>query len=171
MSYSYIGGADGPTSVFVAGKMGVSWLNIFGLIMVILLLVPNIIYAVKFRDAKNLCKNKVMNVLEQIGRYGSMFLMVFNVGLAEFGFSSGDAFVVYVLGSIALMLAYWIIWIVFFVRQSMWNHMALAIIPTLLFLLSGCTLRHVLLIVTAIIFGIGHIYVTYVNTKGVPSDK
>lgn len=165
MSYSYIGGADGPTSVFVAGKLGASWLNVFGLVMVVLLLVPNIIYAVKFRDAENLCKNKVMNVMEQIGRYGSMFLMVFNIGIAEFGLSSGDALVVYVFGSIMLMIAYWIIWIIFFVKQNMWNRMALAMIPTLLFSLSGCMLRHVLLIVTAIVFGIGHIYVTYVNAK------
>lgn len=165
MSYSYIGGADGPTSVFLAGKLGMSWLNVFGLILVVLLLIPNIIYAVKCRDVENLCKNKLMNVLEQIGRYGSMFLMVFNIGIAEFGFPSANAFVVYFLGSIALMLAYWIIWIVFFIKRSMWNCMALAIIPTLLFLLSGCTLRHILLIITATIFGIEHIYVTYVNAK------
>ena len=113
MSYSYIGGADGPTSVFIAGKLGMSWLNVFGLVFVVLLLIPNIIYAVKYRDVENLCKNKVMNVLEQIGRYGSMFLMVFNIGIAEFGFVSTNAFLIYFLGSIVLMLAYWIIWIIF----------------------------------------------------------
>ena len=63
------------------------------------------------------------------------------------------------------MLTYWVMWIIFFVNPSMWNRMALAIIPTLLFLLSGCTLGHILLIITAIIFGIGHIYVTYTNAK------
>lgn len=165
MSYSYIGGADGPTSVFLAGKIGVSWLNVFGLIFVILLLIPNIIYAVKYRDVENLCKNKAMNVLEQIGRYGSMFLMVFNIGIVEFGFASTNAFLIYFLGSILLMLTYWVMWIIFFVNPSMWNRMALAIIPTLLFLLCGCTLGHILLIITAIIFGIGHIYVTYTNAK------
>ena len=165
MSYGYIGGADGSTSVFLAGKLGVSWLNVFGLIFVILLLIPNIIYAVKYHDVENLCKNKVMNMLEQIGRYGSMFLMVFNIGIAEFGFASTNTFLIYFLGNILLMLAYWTVWIIFFVNPSMWNRIALAIIPTLLFLLSGCTLRHIFLIITAIIFGIGHIYVTYVNAK------
>ena len=42
---SIIGGADGPTSVFVAGKLGMNWLSTFGLVLVILLLIPNIIYA------------------------------------------------------------------------------------------------------------------------------
>ena len=27
---SVIGGADGPTTVFVAGELGMNWLNIFG---------------------------------------------------------------------------------------------------------------------------------------------
>lgn len=43
--------------------------------------------------------------------------------------------------------------------------MALAIIPTGIFLLSGITLRYVLLIVSAVLFGMAHIYVTYQNAK------
>ena len=29
-SISVIGGSDGPTSIFLAGKIGINWLNIFG---------------------------------------------------------------------------------------------------------------------------------------------
>ena len=36
-SISIIGGADGPTSIFLGGSLGISWLNIFGLILVVLL--------------------------------------------------------------------------------------------------------------------------------------
>lgn len=43
--------------------------------------------------------------------------------------------------------------------------MLLAIIPTGTFLISGITLMHVFLIMSALIFGIGHIYVTYQNAK------
>ncbi|MDD3206414.1 MAG: hypothetical protein PHS74_11880 [Lachnospiraceae bacterium] len=45
-SFSVIGGADGPTSVFLAGKIvvpGMGWINIWGLVLVILLLIPNVI--------------------------------------------------------------------------------------------------------------------------------
>ena len=45
-----IGGADGPTSIFLAGKLDMGWLNVFGLVMVILMLIPNIIYAVKHKN-------------------------------------------------------------------------------------------------------------------------
>ena len=85
------------------------WLNVFGLILVILLLIPNIAYAVKVKDQKNLCTNKFMNILEQIGRYACMFLMVFNIGIDEFGFGSVGAFLIYGIGNVLLMLTYWII--------------------------------------------------------------
>ncbi len=49
---SVIGGADGPTSIFLAGKLGCNWINFFGLIIVVLLLLPNILYAFYFRRQK-----------------------------------------------------------------------------------------------------------------------
>ena len=50
-SISIIGQADGPPSVFIAGKVGTDWLNIYGLIFVILILIPNIIYAIRVKAA------------------------------------------------------------------------------------------------------------------------
>ena len=37
-SISIIGGADGPTSVFLAGRFDWNWINVFGLIIMILIL-------------------------------------------------------------------------------------------------------------------------------------
>lgn len=159
-SLSILGGADGPTSIFLAGKLGMNWLNIFGLIFVVLLLIPNIIYARKAKNQENKCTNKFMNTLEQIGRYGCMFLMVFNIGIAEFGFQSVGLFLVYLLGNTLLMIFYWILWMLYFNKRTYWKKILLAIIPTCLFLLSGITMLHYLLILFGIIFGIGHIYVT-----------
>ena len=140
-----------------------NWVNLFGLVFVVLLLVPNIIYAFKFRNQQNRCTNKFMNAIEQIGRYGCMFLMVFNIGIAEFGFCSKAAYLVYLTGNSLLMLSYWIIWFLYFKRQTYWKQLALAIIPTCLFLLSGITMRHYLLVIFAVIFGAGHIFVTIKN--------
>ena len=160
---SIIGGSDGSTAVFIAGKLGMNWLNVFGLILVILLLIPNIVYAIKFKGKKNLCTNKFMNILEQIGRYACMFLMVFNIGIAEFGFGSVGAFLIYSSGNVLLILSYWIIWMLYFHKQSFGRQIALALLPTCLFLLSGITMRHYLLILFGIVFGVGHVYVTYKN--------
>ena len=162
-SIGIIGSADGPTAIFVSGQMGISWLNIWGLIIVALLFIPNIIYAVKQKNRENKCTNKCMNILEQIGRYGSMFLMVFNIGLAEFGFSSAEAFIVYVFGNMLLMISYWFVWLLYFKKKTYWKQIALAIIPAGIFLLSGITMLHYLLVVFAVIFGTGHLYVTNKN--------
>lgn len=160
---SVIGGADGPTSVFIAGKIGVSWLNIFGLIIIVLILIPNIIYAIKVKDRQNRCRNKFMNILEQIGRYGCMFLMVFNIGIAERGFRSIGMFFAYLFGNLILIISYWILWFLYFQKPTYGKQMALAVIPAIIFLISGITMMHWLLVIFAIIFGIGHIYVTDQN--------
>lgn len=165
-SIGIIGGADGPTAVFVTESSGMGWLNGFGLILVVLLLIPNIFYAVKMQNGRNRCTNTAMNALEQIGRYGCMFLMVFNIGIAELGFSSLGKFLLYLVGNACLMIAYWVVWILYFCKETYWKQIALAVIPTCLFLLSGITMRHILLIVFGVVFGIGHIYVTSKNAVG-----
>lgn len=132
-----IGGADGPTSVFVTSGMG--WLNLFGLIIVALMMVPNILYAVRHRDAQNRCTSRLANISEQIGRYGCMFLMVFPVGIMELGFCSVEAFLAYLIGNAVLLVAYFAFWIVYAKKQSLFAALLLAVLPTLLFLLSGLT--------------------------------
>ena len=158
-----IGGTDGPTSVFFAGMVGIGWLNISGLILVILLLIPNITYAIRVKNRQNQCTNKMMNILEQIGRYGCMFFMVFSIGITELGFRSVEAFLMYFAGNMLLMAMYWIVWGLYFKKRNKTKQMALAIIPTCLFLLSGITLRHYLLVLFGVMFGVGHIYVTNKN--------
>lgn len=165
MSYSIIGGADGPTSVFIAGKIGSGWFNGYGLIFLILLLIPNIVYAVKNKDAINKCTDRWALVMEQIGRYASMFFMVFTFGSIVEGWASVTDFVIYLWGSAILLLLYWIIWMLYFAEVKMWKSMALAIIPTVLFLVGGITMRNIPAILLAVVFGIGHIYVTYKNQE------
>lgn len=160
-----IGGSDGPTAVFLAGKLQMGWLNLTGFIFVVLLLIPNIVYAIRFRGIKNQCKIRSLNILEQIGRYCSMFLMIFNIGIAGFGFSSLSAFLFYLFGNSILLLFYWTTWLMFMNKQEFWSRMTLAVLPVLLFLLSGVTLGHVLLTISALVFGVGHIGVTLKNVK------
>ena len=63
-SISIIGESDGPTSVFIAGQLGMSWLNVLGLVFVVLLLIPNVIYAIREKNQQNKCTNKFMNAME-----------------------------------------------------------------------------------------------------------
>lgn len=162
-SISIIGGSDGPTEIYIAGNLGASWLNLLGLLYIVLLMIPNIIYAILEKDQKNLCTNRFMNVLEQIGRYGCMFFMIFNIGILEFDYGSIIMFLIYFIGNLALMMAYWIIWAHYFKKKTYTRQIALAVIPSAMFLLSGITMRHYLLVLFGIIFAMGHLYVTNKN--------
>lgn len=159
------GGSDRIISIFEQGKPEADWLNLFGMGMMVLIFIPNIIYGMKCKDVENRCRNRAMNGMEQIGRYASMFFMIFHIGLAESGFSSVAAFMVYIVGNMILIAAYWIVWIRFFLKRSFGKSMALAVIPTGVFLLSGITAGNLLLIGSAVIFGMGHSYVTWQNAR------
>ena len=138
-------------------------INLLGFIIVAVMLIPNIIYGIKFKGLENKCTNKAMNVIEQAGRYGSMALMVLPLFVWEFGFSSVFMMFVYLLGNGILLFTYLLVWVFYFKKQTMGRAMILAIAPTCIFFLSGVTLYHWALVVAAIIFGVGHIYVTYQN--------
>lgn len=143
--------------------MEFGFINLFAGIVIVVMLIPNIIYAVTHRDAQNVCENKVMNLLEQIGRYASMALMVLPLGVWEFGFASVAECLIYFFGNCALLLSYLVIWCLYFAAPTRTKAMALAIIPACIFLLSALMLRHWLLLAAAAVFAVGHVYITSQN--------
>ena len=159
-----IGGSESPMEIYVSSDTG--WINWFGLVLVALLLIPNMIWAVRHRGKTNKCTSRLMNIIEQIGRYGCMFLMVFNIGIAEFGFASSLCFLACLIGSAVLLLLCWTFWIAYYIKQAFFPALMLAVLPTLLFLLCGVMQRHWLLVGFAAVFGAGHVYVTACNATG-----
>jgi len=141
------------------------YLNIYGLIIMIIIMLPNAVFAMKTKNLESKYHNKTVEAIEQIGRFGSMFLMVFKVPLLEYGYWFDNANIVYMVLIGALTLLYCFVWILYFRQSSIAKAMALAILPTIIFLSSGIILSQVLLIVTALLFGIGHITITYNNNK------
>ncbi len=139
--------------------MQFGWINLCGAIIVVVMMIPNIIYALK-RQTEETVHNKPMEVVEQIGRYGCIIFMWLPLFVWEFEFDSVGKMLAYVIVNGILILSYLIIWAVYFVKQTRKRAMSLAIIPTIIFMLSGILLNHWALIGTAILFGIGHIYVT-----------
>ena len=63
------------------------WFNLHGLIFVAILMIPNILFALKYKNGfENNWKNKYIEVFEQIGRYGCFFTMIFNIPYTCFGY-------------------------------------------------------------------------------------
>lgn len=140
--------------------MQFGWINIFGAAIVIIMLIPNIIYALKIPMAQPKGVNRAMSIIEQIGRYCCMALMVVPLGVGKFGFSSAAGLICYILSAGGLLLSYLIIWAFYFKKQTKPKALALAILPAVLFLTCSLLLGHWLLTLSSLVFAAGHIYIT-----------
>ena len=142
------------------------WLNVFGLAFVVVLMIPNIVYAIKCKDGfENKWHNKVVEVLEQIGRFGCMGFMIINIPGTWFGWWSDEAFAVYFVGDILLLVLYCSILMLGFWKNNMVRAIALSVLPSVLFLFSGIMSRSVLLVIAALVFAPSHIMISYRNAK------
>ena len=141
-----------------------SWFNIWGFIFVAVIMIPNIVFAVKCKDGfENKFNNKFVEIAEQIGRFGCFGFMIINIPGTCLGWAGNNAFVIYIIADIALAAAYCAIWAVCFKKNSVFRSLALSILPSALFLLSGILTRSLLLTVSAVIFAPCHILISYKN--------
>lgn len=145
--------------------MEFGWINLFGAVIVILMLIPNIVYAVKNKSEQNLCTNLFMNVIEQLGRYACIVLMWFPLLVWRFGFESKLDMILYLAGNGIFLAVYWIVFARYLKEKNAKRALILAILPSCIFLMSGLLLRHWLLTGFAVLFAVGHIYVTEKNAQ------
>ena len=142
------------------------WFNLFGLIFVAVIMIPNIVFALKCKDGfKNKWENKYVETLEQIGRFACFGFMIINIPGTYLGWASDKALAVYLIADSVLSLLYCIIWIICFRKSSVFRALALSIIPSILFLISGILSRSALLIIAAVIFAPTHIMISYKNAQ------
>lgn len=143
-----------------------SWFNYYGLIFIALIMIPNIVFAIKCKDGfENVFHNKLLETLEQIGRFGCFIFMIVNIPYTYFGFWIDNGLIIYLVVDLVLVAAYCLIWIICFRKNSVFRSLALSIIPSVLFLFSGVMLRSVILTVCAVIFAPCHILISYKNAK------
>ena len=142
------------------------WLNVFGLVMVAVIMIPNILFAMKCKDGfVNKWNNTSVETVEQIGRFGCFGFMIINIPGTWFGWWSDEAFAVYLVVDAVLVTLYCVIWAVCFRKSSVFRALALSIIPSVLFLFSGIMSRSILLTIAALLFAPSHIMLSYQNAK------
>lgn len=143
-----------------------SWFNIYGLIFLLVIMIPNICFAVKCKDGfENKWKNKPVEIIEQIGRFGCFGFMIINIPGTCFDWRSDEAFAVYLIVDVILVAIYCAVWIVCFKKSGIFRALALSIIPSVLFLFSGIMSRSILLIISSALFASSHILISYKNAK------
>ena len=142
------------------------WLNLFGLIFIVLIMIPNILYAIKCKDGfQNKWQNKSIELLEQIGRFGCFGFMIINIPGTWLGWWSDEAFAGYLIVNVVLIVLYCAIWLMCFRKNTVFRALALSILPSIIFLFSGIMSRSILLIIASMIFAPCHILISYKNTK------
>ena len=142
------------------------WFNVFGLVFIVVIMIPNIVFAVRCKDDfENKWNNKVIELIEQIGRFGCIGFMIFNVPGTWFGWWSNEAFAIYLIIDVLLIFLYCAIWFIFWKKNNVFRALALSIIPSVIFLFSGIMSRSILLIFATILFAPAHILISYKNAK------
>lgn len=142
------------------------WFNVFGLTFMVVIMIPNIVFAVRCKEGfENRWNNKAIEIIEQIGRFGCFGFMIFNVPGTWFGWWSDEAFAVYLIVDSLLIALYCVIWVVCRKKNSIFRALSLSIIPSVIFLFSGVISRSILLIITSMLFIPSHIMISYKNAK------
>lgn len=142
----------------------ISSINIPGLIFLIIIMIPNFIYAAKCPEGfDEKWKNKIVETFEQVGRFGSFICMAVNIPKTVLGFESSASFWFCVIFGALLVAAYCIIWYFWFWKNTLFRALSLSIIPSVLFLLCGIMSRSILLTAFAAIFAPCHILISVKN--------
>ena len=140
------------------------YLNDWGLIFVIVILIPNIVFAVTCKDGfENRYQNKWVEILEQIGRFGCFFSMFITIPLLCKGYWFQHAETVYLILGVLLVVLYCRGWVMFWKEDSVRKSLYLSITPSLLFIESGIISGNILLVIFAVIFAPCHILISYMN--------
>ena len=144
------------------------WFNPFGLVFIIIIMIPNVVFAIRCKDGfANNYRNKTVELVEQIGRFGCFGFMIFNVPGTWFGWASNESFALCLILDALLVALYCILWIVCWKKNGVFKALALSILPSAVFLISGITSRSILLILAALLFAPSHILISYQNAKNI----
>lgn len=141
--------------------MEFGWINVLGTVIIAVMLIPNLIYAAKGQHTEHGYHNKFLEIIEQVSRFLSIVLLIFPIGISAFGFRTVAHMVIYLSANALMLLFYIITWGFYFKKQTMRRALSLAIIPTLIFLISGITLGHWALVISSAVFGFSHILITF----------
>lgn len=144
--------------------MHFNWINGVNTAVVAWLVLVNVIAARQGLSDSFDSRHLLVNILEQIGRYGCMALMIlpaFTRGW-EFGFASETEMLVWICLTVLLSVIYGFLWL----KKANGGAAVLyglAIVPAVLFFLNGVLLRHPALVAASLIFWVFHFLIVKEN--------
>lgn len=135
--------------------------NWFGLIIFVFLMIPNIIYFRSLGENGDFSfKNRKMEILENIGRYGSFITLIFNIPYTWFGFFFPYGETIYYVVDSMLLLIYILTWVIMWKRDTLTRALILSITPSILLVFSGVMISSILLMIFSVLFTVCHIRIS-----------
>lgn len=104
--------------------------------------------------------NRGLKGFEQIGGFAVIFLMVCGFGIQGDGFLSDTMKIFWIVSMVFLLLLHILSYIMFYRSRNHTLHMLTAIFPSVIFILTGLLEQDPPLLLFAIVFAIGKIYMT-----------
>lgn len=143
------------------------YFNWYTIPVIAVILIVNLVFAKLDKEEKyeNPTINKGLLVFEQIGRFAVIFFMIFRFGIIGKGFLSDLMRDFWIVATAILLFIYIALFVVYFKKRHHAIAMSLAIVPSILFILTGLLIQNPALFMFSIVFAIGHIYVTSKNKK------
>lgn len=135
------------------------FINVFGLMFAVILAIPNIVYVKTHRVDLSVIDNRAMLYIERIGKYSSLILMSFNIGVLEEGFTSPLMQNYWMISTSLLTAVYVILWILFFKKETKGFAYLLTITASFIVIQSGLLQVKTLLLTAGIVYLIGEMYV------------
>ena len=131
---------------------------------VVWLILVNVIVVRKGLSDSFNSKQMMVNIFEQIGRYGCMALMIFPMFTRDwkFGFRSVTEMLVWICLNVLLLVIYSLLWVKK-ANGGVFVLYGLAFVPAVLFLLNGILLRHPALVTASLVFGVFHFLIVKEN--------
>ncbi len=144
--------------------MSFNWINWINMTAVVWLILINVIVARKGLSDSFNSKYLVVNIFEQIGRYGCMALMILPIFTRKwkFGFGSVAEMFIWICLTTLLLVIYSFLWLKK-ANGGVFVLYGLALVPVVLFLLNGILLCHPALIAASLVFGISHFLIVKEN--------
>ena len=141
------------------------WFNWIGLIIIAMIMLPNVVYSIRKKEEFSNTTCKTLLVFEQIGRFGCIIFMTFNLPYTYFNFWFNHALLVYIIINAVLTLTYVTLFFATWNQKSWFKVISLSLLPSLIFLFSGIALINIPLIIFAVIFTTCHVMVSVKNFK------
>lgn len=144
--------------------MRFGWINWINIAVVVYLILINLIATRKGLADSFSSKRLIVDILEQIGRYGCMTFMILPIFVRnwKFGFGSVIDMLLWLCLTILLLGIYSALWLMK-AKGSVGILYGLAILPPVLFLVNGILLRHPALVIAALVFGAFHFIIVKEN--------